>query len=313
MRTVVGLDRLSPAEAGLAVAIGTFDGVHVGHRALIATARDGAAELGCASGVITWDRHPAVSLRPDRVPPLLSTEPRRNELLEQQEIDELVILPFDEQFTQIRAEDFVTRVLYKSLAVKLVVVGEGWRFGNKAAGTVALLKEMGAALNFSVEALPLREIRGEPVSSRRTRAAVQAGDMELARTLLGRPFDIDAVVRRGDDRGRSLGFPTANMDADPRLARPPRGIYAGRARARDVWYTAAISVGVNPTFGGDPETTPIHVEAYLLDFDSDLYGETLRVEFWRRLRDELAFDRVDDLVAQMGRDVEDARAVVEET
>ncbi|MGH2816956.1 MAG: bifunctional riboflavin kinase/FAD synthetase [Actinomycetota bacterium] len=313
MRTVVGLERLSPAEDGLAVAIGTFDGVHVGHRALISKAREGAAELGCASGVITWDRHPAVTLRPDRIPPLLSSEERKTELLEQQEIDELVVLPFDESFTHISAEDFVTRVLYKGLGVKLVVVGDGWRFGHKAAGTVALLREMGTDLNFSVEEVPLREVLGEPVSSRRTRAAVQAGDIALARTLLGRAFDLDAVVRRGDDRGRSLGFPTANMDADPRLARPPRGIYAGRARALDLWYTAAISVGVNPTFGGDPETSPIHVEAYLLDFDSDLYGVTLRVEFWQRLRDELAFDRVDDLVAQMERDVEQTRSLVEET
>lgn len=311
MKTIVGRDRLRPPDAGVAVTVGTFDGVHVGHRMLIERAKQGAARLGAESAVLTWDRHPAVTLRPDKVPPLLTSPERRTELLEEQEIDLLAVVPFDEALSHLPAEGFATEVLAEGLGAKLVVAGRGWRFGHKAAGDVALLEEVGRDLGFDVEEVPLQEVAAGPASSTRTREAVQRGDLELARDLLGRHFDLDGVVGHGAHRGKGLGFPTANIVLDPSLVRPPRGVYAGRARVDDVWYTMATNVGVNPTFGGDPEVSPIQIEAYLLGYERDLYGKTLRLEFWTRLRDELAFESAGDLIDQMAADVERARSIVE--
>jgi riboflavin kinase/FMN adenylyltransferase len=301
---------LSPSDRGLSVAIGTFDGVHVGHRALIGAAMDKARAHGWESGVITWDRHPNATLRPDHVPQLLTSPERKVELLESLGIDVLVVLPFDEQFSHLSAEDFVKEVLAKGLDVDAVYVGHGWRFGHKAKGTVELLSDMGRELGFEVEELGLIEVAGGPASSSRAREAVARGDLDLARTLLTRPFDIDGQVVQGDRRGTDLGVPTANVFPDPQLARPPRGIYACRVRAKGEWYAAATNVGVNPTFGGDPDSSPIRIEPHLLDFEGDLYGETIRIEFHHRLRDELDFDSVDALVAQMKLDIAQTRSLI---
>jgi riboflavin kinase / FMN adenylyltransferase len=170
---------------------------------------------------------------------------------------------------------------------------------------------LGAEHGFVATALTLAEVEGEPVSSTRVRAAIAKGDMPTARTLLARPFDVDGVVLRGDRRGTDLGFPTANLKLDRSIAHPPRGIYAGRAVIEgDISYTAAINVGVNPQFGGDPDTTPWRVEAYLLDFGGDLYDQQLRVELHERLRDELKFESVDALVEQMAKDVDRTRSLI---
>ena len=308
MKTLVGLGALEPAPSGSAVTIGTFDGLHVGHRALIARTLE-AAGGALTSTVLTWDRHPFATLRPDRVPPLLASPRRRIELIESTGVDVCAVLAFDRELSTWPPERFVEVVLASGLGARKIVVGEGWRFGHKAAGDVNLLRELGAALNFEVDAVPLAAADGDVLSSTRVRAAVASGDMELAATLLGRRFDIDGEVVRGDARGAALGFPTANLDVDPALARPPRGVYAGRARPAGKWHSAAINIGVNPTFGGAEGSTPIQIEAYLLDFDGDLYGTELRVEFWRRLRDEVRFESVDQLVAQIGEDVSATRAL----
>lgn len=289
--------------------IGTFDGVHLGHRALIAGTIAEAQARGIEAVAVTWDRHPNVTLRPDRVPPLLTTPERKVELLAETGIEALAILPFDHELSQWPPERFVTDVLAAGLAAKAVFVGEGWRFGHKAAGDVALLARLGEGLGFEAEAIGLSEVAGAPVSSSRVRAVVEAGDMELASTLLGRPFDLDGTVVHGDDRGASLGWPTANVELDDAMVRPPRGVYGGRARVDDVWYGAAINLGVNPTFGGDPDSVRPRVEAYLLDFEGDLYGEVLRVEFLTRLRDELKFATPEELVEQIERDVAATRAL----
>lgn len=302
MITAVGLDALSTPE-GSVVTIGTFDGVHVGHRALIARTQDEAARRDLASAVITWDRHPNVTLRPNAVPPLLSSPERKVELIEELGVDILLVLPFDRELSHWPPERFVHDVLVAGLAARAVFVGAGWRFGHKAAGDVALLTQLGDRLGFDVHGLPLVSVAGEPASSSRVRACISAGDMMLTRTLLGRPFALEGRVVTGDDRGAALGYPTANVTLDPSLAAPPRGIYAGRARVEGRVYPAAISLGVKPTFGGDPERSPLVLEAYLLDFEGDLYGAVLRIEFLERLRDELKFDNVDELVAQMDRDV----------
>ena len=308
MKTFVGLDALEPAPSGSAVTVGTFDGLHVGHRALVARTIE-AAKGGLESTVLTWDRHPLATLRPDRVPLLLSSQRRKIELIEGAGVDVCAVLAFDRELSTWPPERFAAEVLATGLGARKVVVGDGWRFGHRAAGDVDLLRRLGEKLNFKVDAMDLAATGGEVVSSTRVRAAVTAGDMELAAILLGRHFDIDGGVVKGDRRGTAIGYPTANLDVDPALACPARGIYAGRALAHDQWHRAAINVGVNPTFGGDPSTTPLQIEAYLLDFDGDLYGTELRVEFWRRLRDELRFDSVDELVAKIAEDVEATRAL----
>ena len=310
MNKLVGADALTPQDGGAAITVGTFDGVHLGHRELIAHAIGAARSLSGTSVLVTWDRHPLQTLRPGAEPKVLTTPERKAELIGATGIDTLVVLPFDEAFSKWSPERFVTDVLVR-LGARSVVVGEGWRFGHKAAGTNELLQKMGAEHGFQADALALAEVNGMPVSSTRVRRAIAEGDMITARTLLTRPFDVDGTVLRGDRRGTDLGFPTANLRLDRSIAHPPRGVYAGRAVTEgDIAYTAAINVGVNPQFGGDPDTTPWRVEAYLLDYGGDLYDRRLRVELHKRLRDELKFESVDALVEQMAKDVDRTREMM---
>lgn len=328
MKTYYGIDKLEPPPDGSVITIGTFDGVHLGHRSLISRAINEAADRGASSVVLSWDRHPAATLRPDKMPALLCSPERKVELLSERGQDVLAVLPFDEELSQWTAERFVEEVLVRGLGARAVVVGENWRFGKGAAGNVEMLTEMGSHLGFDVVGMSLETSGDEPVSSSRIRRLIKEGDLDGAAALLGRRFDLDGVVVHGDDRGKSLGFPTANVELPPGLAHPPRGVYAGRARvggdatmlppeegdpAPRGWYRAAVNIGVNPTFGGDPNVHPARVEAYLLDLDADIYGAELRVELWSRLRDEERFDSVDDLVAQMHKDVDATRELVEET
>ena len=317
---LVGIDALSPPSTGSAVTIGTFDGVHLGHRALIAFTIAAALERGLSPVVLTWDRHPAATLRPEKAPPMLSSPERKIELLKETGPDVIAVLPFDVPLSQRDPESFVEDVLVKGLGARLVLVGEGWRFGRGRAGTVDLLVELGRDLGFEARGVTLEEVGGEAASSSRVRKAVTSGDLALAERLLGRPFDLDGVVEHGDARGASLGFPTANVAIDRTIASPPVGVYAGRARVApaasaggakgsESWFPAATNVGVNPTFGG---TDTPRIETYLIGFEGDLYGQTLRVEFWKRLRDEKRFDSVDELVDQMGRDVAATEALVAE-
>ena len=225
-------------------------------------------------------------------------------------MDATAVLAFDKTLSQWPPERFVEEILVSALGARAVVVGETWRFGHKAAGNVTLLRELGERLGFEVVGMPLVEVEGLPASSSRVREAIATGDLDTARTLLGRPFDVDGLVQHGADRGASLGFPTANLAVDPSLADPPIGVYAGRALVDGRWHLAATNLGVNPTFGGEESKTPPVIESYLLDFDDDLYGKVLRVEFWKRLRDEKKFDSVDTLVEQMKLDVEATREVL---
>ena len=327
MKTFYGIDTLEPPLAGSAVTIGTFDGVHLGHRALIARAINEAASRDVSSAVLTWDRHPIATLRPEKMPALLCSPERKIELLCERGQDILAVLPFDEELSQWPAERFVEEVLVRGLAARAIVVGENWRFGKGAAGNVDLLREMGTNLGFDVIGMSLEEVNGEVISSSRIRKLIAEGELDGAATLLGRRFDLDGVVVHGDDRGKSLGFPTANVALPPGLAHPPRGVYAGRARvggdatmlppeegdpAPRGWYRAAVNIGVNPTFGGDPNVHPARVEAYLLDLDADIYGAELRIELWSRLRDEERFESADALIEQMHRDVEVTRTIVGE-
>lgn len=307
MKVLSGVAALRSTGSGSAIAIGTFDGVHLGHRSLIAGAIDVARERRLSSVVVTWDRHPSEIVRPGNVPPLLTSLERKLELLEETEVDATAVIEFNEDFSGWSPERFVDEVLVNGLGARSVRVGHDWRFGHKATGDAELLAKLGAQNDFEVDAIQLERSGDEPVTSTRIRAAIAAGDMELATRLLGRPFDVDGVVVRGDGRGATLGYPTANLDIDSALARPAQGVYAGRVRVKGGWYRAAVNVGKNLTFGGEV----IRVEAYILDFDEDIYGETLRLEFWVRLRDELKFDSVDALIAQMDDDVSQTRRRVE--
>jgi riboflavin kinase/FMN adenylyltransferase len=309
MRMIMGVDALAPIEPGAAVSIGTFDGLHLGHRALIARAVERARAEGLAAVVVTWDRHPVATLRPGHAPPLLTSLQRKIELFESLGVDVVAVLAFDTELSSWPPERFASEVLASGLMARAVIVGQGWRFGHKAAGDVATLTRLGDELGFDVDALDLVAAGGGTVSSSRIRAVVAAGDVELAAALLGRRFDVDGVVVRGAARGAALGYPTANVEVDPVLVQPARGAYAGRARGPSGWYPAAISVGVQPTFGGDPASSPVMIEAYLLDFHGNLYGRQLRIEFWKRLHDDVKFDSVDDLVAQIEADVRATRAL----
>ncbi len=307
---------LAPPAGGSAVTIGAYDGVHLGHRALLAELRTRAQADGLATVVVTFDRHPAAVVRPASAPLLLCDLDQKLELLASAGVDRTVVVRFDEERANESAEEFVTRELVAGLDARLVVVGEDFHFGHGRKGNVALLTEMGAVDGFAVDGVMLAsadDVAGElapPVSSTRVRSLVAAGDVEGAATLLGRPHQVRGPVVTGDRRGGAeLGFPTANLAVPTEICLPAPGIYAGWYERPDASrHMAAVSVGRRPTFYGDGGD--LLVEAFLLDFSGDLYGESARLSFVHRLRDELAFDSVDDLVTQMGRDVERTRTLL---
>ena len=296
---------------GSAVTIGAYDGVHTGHRHLLGALRSMAESRHLDTVVVTFDRHPATVVRPDSAPPLLTDLEQKLELLADTGVDRTVVIPFDEDRANESAEDFVAEVLVEALRTRLVVVGEDFHFGHGRKGNVALLTDMGRRLGFEVVGLGLEaEPSGEVVSSTRIRQLLAAGDVRGAARLLGRHHQVRGLVRHGDDRGGpGLGFPTANVDVPAAVALPGEGIYAcWYERPDGSVHQAAASFGRRPTFYGDG-AAPL-LEVFLLEFEGDLYGEQARVSFVERLRDDERFSSVDDLVAQMGRDVDAARAVL---
>lgn len=294
---------------GTVVTIGAYDGVHLGHRALIDRVRSMAATLGCESAVVTFDRHPAMVVRPDSAPRLLTDLEQKLELLAETGVDYVLVVHFDEERSHESAEEFVHEVLVGCLAARAVVVGHDFHFGHGRRGNVPMLQAMGAELGFDVLGISLVAEDGEPISSTRIRALLAEGDVAGASALLGRPHEVRGVVERGDARGRDLGFPTANVSVPAEILLPADGIYAGwYLRAEGSRVPAAISLGRRPTFYEAAEKSLL--EAHLLDFSGDLYGERARVQFIGRLRGEERFDRVEDLVAQMEKDVAATRAAL---
>jgi riboflavin kinase/FMN adenylyltransferase len=276
------------------VAIGMFDGVHLGHREVIAA----------ADTVVTFEPHPQSIVAPGTEPRLLTTLDRKAELVASLGADELVVIPFDKPFSARDADDFIDHVLVEKLQATHVSVGENFRFGHKAKGDPERLK---ADERFETRVVPLLEVDGEVVSSSHIRGLVAGGAVQYADELLGAPFAVDGEVVGGDRRGRELGYPTANLVPRQGYVVPGHGVYACRVRLPDgEWVAAATNVGVRPQFTtGRGEL----IEAYLLDWSGDLYGQQIRVEFLKRLRGERRFVSVDALVDQMARDVEDAREV----
>ncbi|RMH76408.1 MAG: bifunctional riboflavin kinase/FAD synthetase [Actinomyces sp.] len=297
-------DRLADGES-VVCTIGVFDGVHLGHREVIATVQRSAAELGVASAVVTFDGHPAHVVRPDSAPPLLTTLDQKLELLEDLGVDYVYLVHFDHQRARTGAEEFARQVFAESLHARRIVVGEDFHFGRGREGDVAALRRFGAAMGFEVVALPLvprRDGDPEPVSSTAIRRALAAGDVEAAAAMLGRWFSVRGRVVEGDRRGRTIGFPTANLPVPTVMAWPADGVYAGWCTRTDgSRWPCAVNIGRRPTFHTDADHRVL--EAHLCGFDGDLYGEQIEVAFVARLRDEKRFDGVDELVAQLTRDV----------
>lgn len=290
---------------GTVVTIGAYDGVHVGHRKLIDEVRKLATARGAASAVATFDRHPAQVVRPESAPKLLTDLPTKLELLADTGIDYAVVIHFDEERSREPAADFVQSVLVGCLNAKLVVVGHDFHFGHRREGNVALLEAMGPGLGFEVQGLELFGTDSETISSTRIREALTAGDVATATAMLGRPHQLRGTVVRGDGRARELGFPTANVAVPDEMCLPADGVYAGTYERPDgTRYPAAISIGRRPTFYADGA---VLVEAHLIDFSGELYGERARVDVEAYLRGQVRFDGVDVLVEQMRRDVERAR------
>ncbi|PWR05285.1 bifunctional riboflavin kinase/FAD synthetase [Micromonospora acroterricola] len=287
------------------VTIGVFDGVHKGHQATIGHTVARARELGVQSVVVTFDPHPAEVVRPGSHPAVLTEPARKAELIEALGVDVLCVVPFTPEFSRLPAEQFVHDVLVEHLHAALVVVGSNFRFGHRAAGDVTLLERLGRTFGFGVEGGPLVAEDGTVFSSTYIRSCVDAGDVGAAAAALGRPHRLEGVVVRGDQRGRELGFPTANLLCHRYAAVPADGVYAARLirRGQSEPLMAAVSVGTNPTFSGRER----RVEAYALDFDGDLYGERLALEFVAHLRGQIRYDSIEPLIAQMEQDVERTR------
>ena len=295
------------------VTIGEFDGVHRGHQRVVSTARQAAAELGLPVAVVTFDPHPDEVIRPGSHPALLATGRRRLQLLAGLGVDAVCVIAFTLEFSRLSAEEFVRTVLAERLHAARVVVGAEFRFGHKAAGDLALLTELGEKYDFTVEGVPLLTEDGVTVSSTVIRELLAEGNVAGAADLLARPHRVEGIVVRGHQRGRALGFPTANLQTPEHTAIPADGVYAGWLASLDPEgeeterWPAAISVGTNPTFGGEERT----VEAHALDRDDlDLYGTHVAMDFVARLRATVKFDSVDALVAQMYIDIGDARRLL---
>ena len=269
------------------LAVGEFDGVHAGHREVIRG----------SDSVLTFEPHPRTVVAPQAAPKLLTTLEQKTDLIAALGVDELIVVPFDGARAAQTAQEFIDAELVARLGATQVSVGENFRFGNRAKGDAALLQTQDA---FTTRVVELVEIDGEIVSSTHIRGLIATGAVADAARLLGAPFGMRGTVAHGDKRGRTLGFPTANLAVPRDLIVPAYGIYAGEADG----YRAAISIGVNPHYGGEER----RVEAFLLDFEGDLYGKRLAVELWRRLRDERAFGSEQELIDQIAADVEAARA-----
>lgn len=308
----------TPADLGrTVVTIGMYDGVHRGHQTLIGAAVARARAMRRPSLLLTFDPHPAEVVRPGSHPAILTALDRKAELVAGLGVDAMCVLPFTAEFMRLPPETFTHTVLVEHLHAAQVVVGDNFTYGHRAAGTVATLAAEGRRFGFAVEGVPLAEDSSDDgditISSTYIRACVAGGDMASAARALGRPHRVDGVVVRGDRRGRDLGYPTANVESQPYTAIPADGVYAGHLVTRDARsgetrerFPAAISVGSNPTFQGSRRT----VEAYVLDYDGDLYGEHVGVEFVSRLRPMAAFADVEALLGAMAQDVTDTRRIL---
>jgi riboflavin kinase/FMN adenylyltransferase len=286
------------------VAIGFFDGVHLGHQQIIRQSVQDARQHDARAVVVTFDRHPNTIVAPDRVPPLIHSLPQRTRAIEALDVDILLMLHFDEALCRTSGETFIRNLARDLAPIHSICVGSNFVFGHQRDGNVELLKRLGAELRFSVHGLAAVALNSKVVSSTRIRSAIRTGDLDGISQMLGRAYSIAGIVVRGDGLGRKLGFPTANVDVAG-LALPPRGVYAIRARVNTADYRAVLNIGSRPTV--DPGGTRVQVEAHLLDFQGDLYGCEIELGFVQRLREEKTFASSADLRDQIARDIQRAR------
>ena len=306
MRVDSGLGRRQDGDAPVVLTIGSFDGVHRGHTGLLDAAGGAARQSGAETALLTFDPHPRCVLDPPRCPRSLTTLAEKRSLLAARSLDRMVVLAFNREVSGWGAEQFCD-LLLEAFDIRVLLVGHDFALGHKRQGDVAFLREYGRRHGFEVEQVGAVTVGEEAVSSSLIRSALGEGDVSRAAELLGRPFFMDATVEHGEEVGRHLGFPTANLSIAADKCLPAPGVYAMWVRVDGAWRPAATNVGYRPTFGGDRLT----VEAYLLDFSGDLYDREVRAVFVERLREERAYPSVDELVTQIGRDVADVRSLLE--
>jgi riboflavin kinase/FMN adenylyltransferase len=278
--------------------LGVFDGLHLGHQQIIQTVVERAKALSAVSTAITFDPHPRAVLHPESAPPLLQTLDQRLAALEFLGIEQTIVIRFNREFASIGAVDFLREIIHDRLQAREVYLGKGFAFGKGRAGNIDLLKKVSDELGFFADEVPEVQLRGTRISSSKIRELLGAGRVNLARRMFGRPYGVEGKIIRGDRRGHTIGFPTANLQPQNRVI-PRTGVYVTATLIGDTWRRSITNVGVRPTFGGDAEPS---VETYIFDFDGDLYGDVLRVRFLHRIRDERKFSGIDELKAQIERD-----------
>ena len=283
---------------GTVLTLGVFDGLHLGHQKIMETVVSRAEAVGAVPTAITFDPHPRAVLYPENSPPLLQTLDQRLANFKVLGIKQTIVVRFDREFADQNAEVFLRDIIHDRLQAKEVYLGKGFAFGKNRGGNIELLQKMSAELGFHADEVPEITLRGQRISSSKIRELLKNGRVNLARRMLGRPYGIEGQIIRGDQRGRTIGFPTANLKPTNRVI-PKYGVYATANLIDGEWHKSITNVGVRPTFDGDKEPS---IESYIFDFDGDLYGDVLRVRFLHRIRDEKKFGGIDELKAQIARD-----------
>ena len=301
MRLFHGTDSASIARPTV-LTLGVFDGLHLGHQLIMRTVVERARALGAVPTVITFDPHPRAVLHPESAPPLLQTFDQKIEDFGVLGLEQTIVIRFTREFAQVRAEDFLREVVRDRLQAREVYLGRGFAFGHTREGDIELLRKVSRDLGFRAEEVPEVRLRGQRISSSRIRALLALGQVNLARRMLGRPYGVEGRVVRGEERGRTLGFPTANLRPQNRVI-PRHGVYVTATLIEGEWRRSVTNVGTRPTF---ETTTEPSVETYVMDWSGDLYGDVARVRFLYRLRDERKFASIDDLKRQIERDLERA-------
>lgn len=305
MQVFHGLEVVEGKLKNPAITIGNFDGVHRGHQALFQKVKQWAEQLNGQSAVMTFDPHPLQVLFPKKAPTFITSHSKKLDLIAACGIDATIVIPFDHEFSQMSAREFVEIVLVEKIGVKAIIVGHDYRFGHSREGNIAFLRQLGDQHGFKVDTVSGIKINDTVVSSTAIRHMIVSGDISKANKLLGRYFEVSGAVIAGRKRGITLGFPTANIRM-PALTSPRTGVYAIEAEVDGKTYGGAANLGYNPTFGD----TDLSLEAHLFDFNQDIYGKQITIRFIDRLRDELRFSGADELAVQIGKDVEDAKKIL---
>ncbi len=305
MKVIRGLKNVQSSFTRPAVTLGNFDGVHIGHQRIFRRVREWASSHGGESIVYTFEPHPLKVLAPDRAPGIITDFETKAALMAEFGLDIVISEPFTIEFSRMSPHQFAKQVIGEGLGARAVFVGHNYRFGSGRGGSTTTLQALGAEIGFTVEVIEAVTVDGSAVSSSVIRGLLTSGEIRRAQALLGRPFTIRGTVIRGEDRGRRLGFPTANLATSQDLL-PASGVYAARVRRQDQILDGAVNIGTNPTFEGAELT----VEAHLLDFEGDLYGESISLEFVERIREERTFSSPEALVAQIQQDVETIRTLL---